>query len=348
MNWHRMILLAAAVYNCAFGVWAGFFPASFFRLFDLAAPRYPSIWACLGMVVGLYGVAYAHVAWRPERGGVIVWIGLAGKVLGPIGWLIAVGHGELPPRTFPIILANDLIWWFPFLFYLLRDVPQRRPIIAWACVTLHLGACTGLLVVRGGTEVEPDIAARAAWVLEWAPVWTATWVAWALSSLSLLAFLITWSQRLVERGAARAAVAGCCLVCAVGLAFDLSGEAVNIVRLTRPGQSVAEFARGARLYAVLGAGVANGLYCVAGPLLSAMAWRVGQLRGALGVAGFVMWAVGMSLTIVTIFDYQFGMNAAGGATRALFIPWAACVAWRLGAERTEINRHLAVGALEEV
>src|SRR5262245_42455504 len=120
MKSHRLILGAAALYNVVFGLWAGFFPLAFFRWFQLEPPRYPSIWACLGMVVGLYGAGYAVAANRLERGDVLVWIGLAGKLLGPMGWLTAVARAELPPRTFILVLLNDLIWWFPFLFYLLR------------------------------------------------------------------------------------------------------------------------------------------------------------------------------------------------------------------------------------
>src|SRR5690242_8727015 len=113
MGAYRWLFGLAALYNLAFGVWAGFFPYAFFTLFDLEPPRYPSLWACLGMVVGVYALAYAHVAWKPEGGSLLVGIGLLGKVLGPCGWLAAVGRGELPPRTFPLILANDLVWWFP-------------------------------------------------------------------------------------------------------------------------------------------------------------------------------------------------------------------------------------------
>ena len=52
---YRLVFAAAATYNVAFGLWAAVWPLSFFAVFDLDPPRYPSIWACLGMVVGLYG-----------------------------------------------------------------------------------------------------------------------------------------------------------------------------------------------------------------------------------------------------------------------------------------------------
>src|SRR5438093_8821488 len=92
----------AAAYNAVFGVWAAWFPLSFFSVFDLPPPRYPSIWACVGMVVGVYAIAYAYAAWKPEHGDLLAAIGLLGKVLGPIGWLVAVWREELPSRTFPL------------------------------------------------------------------------------------------------------------------------------------------------------------------------------------------------------------------------------------------------------
>src|SRR5262249_16117272 len=116
----RWLFGLAAVYNVAFGAWATLFPFHFFALFDLPPPPSPSIWAWVGMVVGLFAIAYAYIAWKPGSGELLAVTELLGKVLGPIGWLHAVWTGELPPRTFPLILANDLIWWFPFLFYLLR------------------------------------------------------------------------------------------------------------------------------------------------------------------------------------------------------------------------------------
>src|SRR5262245_24853975 len=127
---YRCIFALAALYNTAFGSWAGICPLSFFTLFALDRPRYPSISSCVRTVVGIYAVAYAHAAWKPEQATVWITIGLLGKVLGPIGWVAAIWSGELPPRTFLIILANDLVWWFPFLFFLLRHQRNRGTIIA--------------------------------------------------------------------------------------------------------------------------------------------------------------------------------------------------------------------------
>ncbi len=329
MRFYRSLFALAAVYNAAFGIWAGFVPHSFFTLFQLDPPRYPSIWACLGMVVGVYALAYAYVAWKPQQGTPFIAIGLLGKVLGPVGWLAAVASGELPPRTFPLILANDLVWWFPFLWYLLRDRPDRRMIIAWASVAIHIVASLALMAAAGGTEMVSDMAERMMWVTEHVALWSATWMAWVLASMSLIAFSLAWAATLLERGAWRGwAILGFAIIL-LGLLFDLAGESLNLMWPTRRGLSVAEFAWGARLYAFLSAATANGLYCIGGLVLSAVAWQIGWLRGWAGRLGFLMWIIGIGLTVMVILDHGPGMIVAGAGVMALFIPWAAIVGWKM-------------------
>ena len=231
---YRILFLLAALYNVAFGIWAGLFPLAFFSTFDLEVPRYPSIWSCVGMVVGLYGILYAYVAWKPEQGNWIATVGLVGKILGPCGWLMSVTAGELPPRTFPLILANDLIWWFPLLAYLLRNASWRRAAIAWTAVAIHLTACFALLACSGGTEANPDPVARFEWVQGHAPRWTMLWLLWTASSLSLPAFCIAWCAALRERGAKMNWLAAGCAIVIAGVPFDLSGEFLMITRATLP------------------------------------------------------------------------------------------------------------------
>jgi hypothetical protein len=118
-RYYRSVFALAAAYNLLFGGWAGFFPRSFFELFRMEFPRYPSIWACLGMVVGLYGLVYGYCALRLDAARPLIAIGLLGKVLGPLGWVLAVRSGEFPARTWPLIALNDLLWWLPFGAFLL-------------------------------------------------------------------------------------------------------------------------------------------------------------------------------------------------------------------------------------
>jgi len=106
---YRGVFRAAALYNIAFGLWAGLDPQAFFRWMELDPPRHPAIWQCVGMVVGVYGVAYAYAAERLDLGRPLIAVGLLGKVLGPIGLAFTVQAGEWPLRTLPLCAFNDLI-----------------------------------------------------------------------------------------------------------------------------------------------------------------------------------------------------------------------------------------------
>jgi hypothetical protein len=123
---HRVTFVAAGAYNIAWGCYAVLDPQWFFRVTGLPLSNSPQIFACLGMVLGLYGLLYLEVARRPETGWPIAAVGLAGKILGPLGlaWLIATG--AWPVDTVIMIITNDLIWWVPFALYLRDAWPAFR------------------------------------------------------------------------------------------------------------------------------------------------------------------------------------------------------------------------------
>jgi len=333
MKPYRILFSLAAFYNLAFGVWAGFFPLHFFRVFDLPPPQYPSIWACVGMVVGIYCLAYAYVAWKPEEGDVLILIGLIGKVLGPLGWLHAVNRGEFPARTFPLTLFNDLIWWFPFLFYLLRKQRLRGRVISLIVVFMHAVACLGLLLLQGGMEFNPSLPARRQWVADHTSLWTFVWFFWVLSSLSIPAFMTSWALALREQRKTPSWVWIGPAICAFGVLFDVSAELIYIAWLPEVSRSLADFERGVRAYNVLSAGVANGLYCVAGLFLSTVSLRGSFLRGFQASLGFLMWGAGLSLTVMALLNNRLGIMVTAATTMALFIPWAAWVGWKFVREK---------------
>jgi hypothetical protein len=62
---HRGVFSAAGLYNVAWGLWSVVDPQWLFRLTGMPLSNYPAVFACLGMVVGLYGVLYFEVA-RPR------------------------------------------------------------------------------------------------------------------------------------------------------------------------------------------------------------------------------------------------------------------------------------------
>lgn len=125
-RWLRATFVAAGVYNVLWGLYAAVDPQWFFRFSGLEPLNHPEIFACLGMVIGLYGLLYLEVARRPEGGFLIAAVGLAGKVLGPLGLAVLIASGRWPLRSIVLCLTNDLSWWVPFSIYLAKAWPAPR------------------------------------------------------------------------------------------------------------------------------------------------------------------------------------------------------------------------------
>ena len=117
-RWHRAVFVAAGIYNIAWGIFTVFDPQWIFRFASMTPLNHPEAFACLGMVIGLYGVIYWEVARCPERGFVLAAVGLTGKVLGPLGLAWNIYFGTWPLASALMCLTNDIIWWVPFGLYL--------------------------------------------------------------------------------------------------------------------------------------------------------------------------------------------------------------------------------------
>lgn len=124
------VLRFAGIYNLLWGAAVILLPYALFDLTGAERPNYPQIWQCVGMVVGVYGVGYLIAARDPMRHWPIVFIGLLGKILGPIGFIMALAGGAFPLSFGLTIITNDLIWWAPFamiLWLAFRTEGGRRP-----------------------------------------------------------------------------------------------------------------------------------------------------------------------------------------------------------------------------
>jgi small multidrug resistance pump len=118
---YRGWFYGAAIYNLVWGVTNILFPHLLFDLLKMPQPRYTALWQVVGMFVLVYAPAYWWAARFPYRHRQIVMIGLAGKLLGPIGFVWSLSNGALPLSFGWTILTNDLIWWPAFALYL-KDV----------------------------------------------------------------------------------------------------------------------------------------------------------------------------------------------------------------------------------
>lgn len=123
---HRAVFIAAGLYNIAWGLYAAADPQWLFRFAGMEPLNHPEFFACLGMVIGLYGVLYLEVARRPAHGWLLAAVGLAGKVLGPAGAVVMVTTGQWPPAAIMLCVMNDFIWWVPFALYLRDAWPAFR------------------------------------------------------------------------------------------------------------------------------------------------------------------------------------------------------------------------------
>jgi hypothetical protein len=134
-NW----LVAAGAYNLAWGAVVVLLPAwSLTTLGVMPALDEPTpnelalasaianIWACVGMIVGVYGIGYLAAARDPLRHWPIVLVGLLGKIFGPVGFLLAASRGDLPWSMGWTLLTNDLLWWIPFGIMLARAARDHR------------------------------------------------------------------------------------------------------------------------------------------------------------------------------------------------------------------------------
>jgi hypothetical protein len=317
---HQILFLLAALYHLGFGLWAGFLPHSFFSLFALAPPRHPVIWQCLGMVIGLYGFAYGYAALRLDRARPFIAIGLIGKILGPIAWVIMVVNGEWPIRTFTLILFNDLLWWLPFSLFLLEGTrlgDRARACAPYACAALNAMAAGAMLVLlRPGMEVVADPAGRVAYISQNPVLWRGGWALWIAAALSLLAFYGWWGSRLSSPGWAR----GAFLIAVAGIVCDGFAESLYIGWLPDHLDTVAP------LGTLLTGAAANGLYTLAGVILT-LATR--SLKGAFLVWTWIIWMSGLSLTVSTLVGSVAGMVGSTAVLMTIFSPWVLVMGGKL-------------------
>lgn len=318
---YRAIFAAAAVYNLAFGAWAVLFPLHFFELCLIDPPRYPALWQCLGMVVGVYGLLYAHAAAWPDRGRALIAVGLLGKVCGPVGFVFSAAQGTWPLRTLPLILFNDVVWWIPFGLFLLEgtELARRLPRLApRACAVLHAAALFMMLAfLLPGTETNPDLGARAAHIEAHIVSWRLGWATWIASALSLLAFYAWWGARCRGPWTATQAV----LLAATGYVGDAGAEALYIAYLP------AYLSWVGPLGTLLSAGWANAFYTAGGVLLTLRSPPLPAMwRGALWLA----WAAGAGMTLCALAGYPPGLFATSAVLFPLLIAWSWCAPAVLG------------------
>jgi peroxiredoxin len=112
--WMRYVLIAAAVHQIAWGVWAVAFPLAPFHLAGLPEPLYPEVWQAAGVLVAALGVGCGLAALNPLRHWPSVAAGLFAKVLGSLGIVLIAARGRVPWSLAWPVVVSDVVWWLPF------------------------------------------------------------------------------------------------------------------------------------------------------------------------------------------------------------------------------------------
>jgi hypothetical protein len=111
---------AAACYNVLWGLAMVLCPRWLMAALGLQGLIYPQLLQVIGMMVGVFGYGYYLLARAPLRYCGFIWIGIAGKLCGVLGFLFYALRAELPWMFGLTIVTNDLIWLPVFLMFAFR------------------------------------------------------------------------------------------------------------------------------------------------------------------------------------------------------------------------------------
>ena len=117
---YRPWFYAAAVYNLLWGTAVVINPDPLLYLAGVRDRGAIPLAQVIGMMVGVYAYGYYLLARAPDRYAALIWIGLAGKTFGPIGFLYSAAIGTLPWTFAWVCLFNDVIWWPAFWTFALK------------------------------------------------------------------------------------------------------------------------------------------------------------------------------------------------------------------------------------
>ena len=101
------------------------FPGALLRIAGLNTNDAVPLMQVIGMMVGVYAYGYYLLAREPERYSGLIWIALAGKTFGPLGFVYSAFTGALPWSFGWVCIFNDIIWWPVFWRFGLRHARQN-------------------------------------------------------------------------------------------------------------------------------------------------------------------------------------------------------------------------------
>jgi len=117
---YRTCFYGAAIYNTLWAIVVIVLPTQTARIVGVDAAAFVPFVQVIGMMVGVYAFGYYLLARDPQRYCGFIWIAIAGKTLGPLGFVYYAAQGVLPWSFGWTCVLNDLIWWPAFWSFALR------------------------------------------------------------------------------------------------------------------------------------------------------------------------------------------------------------------------------------
>jgi hypothetical protein len=196
--------------------------------------------------------------------------------------------------------------------YLIDGAAVARGLARWTpriCSVVHvIAAAVTLAWIRGGSEAEPDPAARATYIASHTVTWRAAWFVWMVAAISLAGFFCWWAARSPKRRLARTAL----VIGFAGIVVDVFADALFIMLLPEHYDAYATFVT---LTSQAGA---NGLYSIAGAVLMLAS---APMRSWFRAWGWIVWFAGFALAAAGAMRWDTAIVASAGLLMIAFIPW---------------------------
>jgi len=194
----------------------------------------------------------------------------------------------------------------------------RAGAVAWVAAATNLVAAVCLATVLRPGLPRPSTSAleRSEYIRTHLFAWRLGWFAWHLAALALLALFVVLALRVRRAVPVIAVLAVACA--SAGLAADLAAEAALMALV--PSATGSTFVELERASLLLTGYVANGLYSLAGALLTAAIWR--ELPRPLRALALVVWPAGFVLSAATLADSVTWEIAATAVVMPAFVVFA--------------------------
>jgi len=126
-RWMTLVLVAAGLYHLAFGLAVNLWPNAFFDFFGIDRPHPGILWRGTAFISSAMGLGFLIAARSPFRHWALILMGFLKFNLVVFAAVSGVIEGSCPVPVCLLVLADDLIWWFPFAS------------ILWAVAQAHAG-----------------------------------------------------------------------------------------------------------------------------------------------------------------------------------------------------------------